>query len=83
MGDLVVIQVIASNIDTGQIDFKLKSHKGKKVSKKTNKVRSNLPGRTYKTSSHHYPFTVKNKDQVRSRKNKRSHCTKKRKIDKK
>ena len=31
MGDPVVIQVIHSNIETGQIDFDLKTHKGKKT----------------------------------------------------
>ena len=42
MGDLVLIQVIASNIDTGQIDFELKIHKGEQITKKTrtNKVKA-------------------------------------------
>lgn len=30
IGDFAIIQVMASNIDTGQIDFKLKTHKGVK-----------------------------------------------------
>ena len=30
IGDFVTIQILASNVDTGQIDFKLKTHKGVK-----------------------------------------------------
>lgn len=39
MGDFVVIQVLASNIDTGQIDFELKKHKTKKIQTKPTKQR--------------------------------------------
>ncbi|MDE0119977.1 MAG: RNB domain-containing ribonuclease [Bdellovibrionales bacterium] len=83
MGDSVIIQVVASNIDTGQIDFKLKAHKGKKISKKPRRERSHPPGRPRKTLSHRYPRTLKNQDKVmRSRKNKKIACAKKRKKNK-
>ncbi|MYE07818.1 MAG: RNB domain-containing ribonuclease, partial [Oligoflexia bacterium] len=80
MGDLVVIQVVASNIDTGQIDFTLKTHKGKKISKKTRRMRTTPLGRTRKTSSNRSSFTLKGKNKVRSKK--KASRTKKRKRDK-
>ena len=41
MGDFVTIQVIASNIETGQVDFELKAHEGKQVKKLQRQRRQN------------------------------------------
>ena len=51
MGDLVIIQVIRSNIETGQIDFDLKAHKRKRIVKKNKKL----------ISSHFIHFSQKKK----------------------
>ena len=73
IGDPVVVQITASNIDTGQIDFELIQHKLQKIRPKTAKdkpIRSNSANK--KTSN------TGTKKKVGARKKQRQKCTKKR-----
>ena len=73
IGDLVVVQVIASNIDTGQIDFEIVKYKLQKTRPKTAKnkpIRSNSVNK--KTNN---KGTIR---KARTRKKQTKKCTKKR-----
>ncbi len=50
IGDFVTIQILAANVDTGQIDFKLKTHKGikRKPAKKEFSTASISPSTSHK-----------------------------------
>ena len=52
MGDLVVVQVVSANIETAQIDFELKEHKGEKLrlNQKKNQRKRPLKGKKTKKS---------------------------------
>ena len=71
MGDFVVIQVLASNIDTGQIDFELKKHKKEKIKIKTTKQQeeTKLP---FSSSFISPSLSISNKKTKNKKKGKRS-----------
>ena len=73
IGDPVVVQIIASNIDTGQIDFEIVKHKPQKTRPKTVKSK---PIRSNSTNKKTNNKGIKRK--VGTRKKQIQKCTKKR-----
>lgn len=72
IGDLVVVQIIASNIDTGQIDFELIKHKLQKIKPKTAK------DKPISSNSNKHTNNKRTKKKMSTRKKQRQKCTKKR-----
>ena len=71
MGDPVTIQVMVSNIDTGQIDFELKAYKGKQISKKSRRIKPKKKGRTRRTLAGKSHSTPNRKGKIYERKTKK------------